>query len=132
MNKKNTPKGEEKSQGHRAEVERTGDKNKKQEKTPKEQQTKRRNTDGRSGSCRKRKRWTLLHHANLMLRSTGAAVVSEQGGRATKTKTPMTGAAVAVTVGRQLALLHRADLMPHSAELADWCDELSRGGEGRR
>jgi hypothetical protein len=39
-NKKNTPKGEKKSQGHRAEVKRTGDKNKKQEKHTEEQQTK--------------------------------------------------------------------------------------------
>jgi hypothetical protein len=32
----------------------------------------------------------------------------------------------------QWALLHHADLMPHSTGAAVWCDESSRGGQDRR
>jgi hypothetical protein len=71
-----------KAKGHRAERETTGDKNKKQEKRTIGTANKiKENTDGRSGSVSNSKQLALLHHADLMLHSTGAAVVSEQGGR---------------------------------------------------
>jgi hypothetical protein len=72
--RKNTPKGKKKSQGHRAKVERTGDK-KNRKTNQRNIQQKQRHTDGRSSSFGDRKQWALLHHADRMPHGTGAAVL---------------------------------------------------------
>jgi hypothetical protein len=129
MNKKNTPKGEEKSQGHRAEVEGTGDK--KQEKTPKEQQTK---------TMKHRWQERQLQEKEALdppaPRRSDAAQYRSSGGVGAGWKSNQNkntdDRSGSCSNSRQLALLHRADPMPHRTEAADWCDESSRGGEGMR
>jgi hypothetical protein len=130
-NKKNNPKGEKKSQGHRAKVERTGDKKHEKQTIRTANKNKETPMAGAAVAVKVSVGWTLLHHADLMLHSTGAAVVLEQGGRANKNKNTDDRSG-SFSNSKQLALLHRADLMPHSTGAADWCEGSSIGGQDRR